>query len=164
LERSYIAKGMRWRAQELATEELGLRHEFEIKRAHAREVTQERYTSLDREIERRSKDQRIELKSLAKRSGSIEQGTLISRLEQLEVMGLAKATFWATHRCPARATSGARRHAVEPRGPIFRIASRPVRTGTYSRRVSTRRRRADAMPFGRSRERERSTVFHLERV
>jgi type IV secretory pathway VirD2 relaxase len=90
LERSYIAKGMRWRAQELATEELGPRHEFDIKRAHAREVTQERFTSLDREIERRSKDDGIELKSLAKRSGRIEQGTLVSRLEQLEVMGFAE--------------------------------------------------------------------------
>jgi type IV secretory pathway VirD2 relaxase len=90
LERSYISKGIRWRAQELATEELGVRHEFEIKRAHSREVTQERFTSLDREIERHSKDHRIEVKALAKRSGSIEQGTLVSRLQHLEVMGLAE--------------------------------------------------------------------------
>ncbi|HLK39414.1 MAG TPA: nucleotidyl transferase AbiEii/AbiGii toxin family protein [Polyangiaceae bacterium] len=66
----------------------------------------------------------------------------------------------APHLRPARATSGARRRAVEPHGAIVRIASRPVRAGTYSQRVSTRRRRADAMPFGRSRERERRTSFH----
>jgi len=36
-ERSYIATGMRWRAQEIATQELGPRHEFELNvRTHAR--------------------------------------------------------------------------------------------------------------------------------
>jgi len=42
LDRSYIATGMRWRAQELATEELGPRREHEIQRVRAKEVSQER--------------------------------------------------------------------------------------------------------------------------
>src|SRR5260370_4155353 len=57
-DRSYIASGMRWRAQEIATHELGPRHEFEIRRAHAREITQERVTSLDPELERLAQDGR----------------------------------------------------------------------------------------------------------
>jgi type IV secretory pathway VirD2 relaxase len=92
LDRSYISRGMRWRAQELATEELGLRHEFEIKRAYAREVTQERFTSLDRELERQSEDNRLKLRSPSKPSGSIDRSTLLARLEQLEAMELARAS------------------------------------------------------------------------
>jgi type IV secretory pathway VirD2 relaxase len=88
-DRSYIASGMRWRAQEIATQELGPRHEFEIRRAHDREVTQERFTSLDREIERLAKDGRLELRS-AKRPTRVDPSTLLSRLEHLEAMRLAE--------------------------------------------------------------------------
>ena len=51
MERAYIARGLRWSAQELATERLGPRLEREIRRTREREVHQERFTSLDREIE-----------------------------------------------------------------------------------------------------------------
>jgi type IV secretory pathway VirD2 relaxase len=98
LDRSYISRGMRWRAQELATEELGLRHEFEIKRAYAREVTQERFTTLDRELERQSEDNVLELRAPPKRAGSIDRSTLLARIEQLEAMQLAErlsASTWA---------------------------------------------------------------------
>jgi type IV secretory pathway VirD2 relaxase len=88
-DRSYIASGMRWRAQEIATQELGPRHEFEIRRAHAREVTQDRFTSLDRELEHLAKDGRLELRS-PKRRTRVDPSVLLSRLEHLEVMGLAE--------------------------------------------------------------------------
>jgi type IV secretory pathway VirD2 relaxase len=88
-DRSYIASGIRWRAQEIATQELGPRHEFEIRRAHVREVTQERFTSLDRELERIAKDGRLELRS-PKRRTRVDPSTLLSRLENLEAMGLAE--------------------------------------------------------------------------
>ncbi len=88
-DRSYIASGMRWRAQEIATQELGPRHEFEIQRAHAREITQERFTSLDRELERLAKDGRLELRSPKPRT-RVDASTLCSRLEHLEAMGLAE--------------------------------------------------------------------------
>ncbi|MDP9000945.1 MAG: DUF3363 domain-containing protein [Myxococcota bacterium] len=89
LERNYIASGMRWRAQELATEELGPRHEFEIRRARVREVTQERFTSLDRELERLADHGRLDLAS-PKRAARVDRSTLLSRLEHLEAMGLAE--------------------------------------------------------------------------
>ena len=88
-DRSYIASGIRWRAQELATQELGPRHEFEIRRARAREVTQERFTSLDREIERLSKDGQVEVRS-AKPSTRVDPSILLGRLEHLEAMGMAE--------------------------------------------------------------------------
>jgi type IV secretory pathway VirD2 relaxase len=88
-ERSYIASGMRWRAQEIATQELGPRHEFEVRRTHAREVTHERFTSLDKEIERLAGRDRIDVRT-PKRRTRVDQSILLSRLEHLEAMGLAE--------------------------------------------------------------------------
>ena len=88
--RSYIASGMRWRAQEVATQELGPRHEFEIRRAHARGITQERFTSLDRELERLTKDGRLELRSPKPRT-RMDPSTLCSRLETPRSDGIGRA-------------------------------------------------------------------------
>ena len=88
-ERSYIASGMRWRAQEIATQELGPRHEFEVRRTHVREVTHERFTSLDKEIERLAGGDRIDVRT-PKRRTRVDSSILLSRLEHLEVMGLAE--------------------------------------------------------------------------
>jgi type IV secretory pathway VirD2 relaxase len=89
LDRSYISNGLRWRAQELATEEIGPRLERDIRRVYAKEVTQERFTSLDRELERRTKDSRVQVRS-RQRSGPIDDSTLVGRLEHLEQMRLAE--------------------------------------------------------------------------
>ena len=48
----YIAHGFRHRAAELATEWLGPRTELEIQQTLQREVEQERWTSLDRTLQR----------------------------------------------------------------------------------------------------------------
>jgi hypothetical protein len=95
-DRAYISNGMRWRAQEIATEELGPRSEFEIRRAHVREVTQERFTSLDRVLERRLRDDQVPVRSSG-RSGGIEESLLTAQLEHLAELQLAKpisATEW----------------------------------------------------------------------
>ncbi len=88
-DRGYTASGMRWRAQEIATRELGPRRELEIRQAHMREVTQERFTSLDRELERLSVDGRLELRT-PKPPTRVNPAILCSRLEQLEATGLAE--------------------------------------------------------------------------
>jgi type IV secretory pathway VirD2 relaxase len=89
LDRGYISKGMRWRAQEIATEELGPRHELAIRRGHVHEVTQDRFTSLDRELERRAVNQEVKARS-RERPGLIDESTLLARLEHLEQMRLAQ--------------------------------------------------------------------------
>jgi type IV secretory pathway VirD2 relaxase len=89
LPRAYVSNGLRWRAQELATEELGPRHEFELQRAHAKEVAQDRFTALDRELERRAKDNRVEPRSRARYS-RIDESTLVARLGHLERLRLAE--------------------------------------------------------------------------
>ena len=51
IDRTYISERMRWRAQNLLTDELGPRLDFDVDRQLAREVTQERVeTTLDRRI------------------------------------------------------------------------------------------------------------------
>ncbi len=94
--RGYISTGLRWRAQELATEELGQRREVDVERAYAKEATQQRFTTLDRELERRGPDHHVEVRVRA-RSGRIDESLVIARLEHLESMRLAErlsGTSW----------------------------------------------------------------------
>jgi type IV secretory pathway VirD2 relaxase len=90
IDRGYISAGMRWRAQELATDELGQRPERDVRRAQEREVTQQRFTTLDRELERRAPpDRLVEARTRAPR-GRIDESLLIARLEHLEGLRLAE--------------------------------------------------------------------------
>src|SRR5258708_11932966 len=89
LDRGYISNGLRWSAQEIATEELGPRQELDVRRAHAKEITQERFTSIDRELERRTFEGRLDIRALA-RPGRIDSSTLVARLEHLERLRLAE--------------------------------------------------------------------------
>jgi hypothetical protein len=89
LGRGYISQGLRWRAQELATEELGPRLAIDVLRVRAKEVTQERFTSLDRELERRAAENLVEARSNG-RVGRIDESTLVARLEHLESLRLAE--------------------------------------------------------------------------
>jgi type IV secretory pathway VirD2 relaxase len=91
LDRAYISNGLRWRAQELATEELGPRPEHDIRRAHVKEITQERFTSLDRELERRMAGGLVEVRSGPHRA-RIDESTLLARLQHLERLHLAERT------------------------------------------------------------------------
>ena len=89
LDRGYVSNGLRWCAQAIATEELGPRLDHEIERAHAKEVAQERFTLLDRELERRAVDSHVEVPS-RRRLGRIDESTLVARLEHLEALRLAE--------------------------------------------------------------------------
>ncbi len=97
LDRAYISSGMRWRAQEIATEELGPRHELDIRRTLAKELTQDRFTSLDRELARRINGDRIRVGRLGS-EGAVEESLLVGRLEHLETVRVAERmsrTEWA---------------------------------------------------------------------
>lgn len=52
IDRAYVSEGIRFRAEERVTLELGVRSEREMNQALEREVDAERWTSLDRKIER----------------------------------------------------------------------------------------------------------------
>lgn len=88
MDRDYISNVIRWRAQTVATNELGHRSDYAIKRQRDREVDQERFTSLDRELERRSKGT-ISL-SAFKGLPSDRRARLVGRLRVLEQLALAR--------------------------------------------------------------------------
>ena len=88
--RDYIAHGMRHRASELATQWLGPRTEIEIRESLSKEVTQERWTNLDRTIQQKTRNGKVELRyEPADADGRFRRGFLIGRLDHLTAMGLA---------------------------------------------------------------------------
>ena len=90
--RDYIAKGMRQRASELATEWLGLRTEREIREGLQREAEQERWTSLDRGLQQQARQSRDGVVELAANANAARQPRtlLVGRLRRLTGMGLAQ--------------------------------------------------------------------------
>ena len=91
IDRDYIREGMRTRAEERITAELGPRSEREIHAALEREVDADRWTSLDRRL-RRMADETGGIVDLRPGSGddSEMRRLLIGRAEKLERLGLAK--------------------------------------------------------------------------
>ena len=101
ISRDYIAQGMRERASALATEWLGPRTELEIHQSLRREVDQERWTSLDRALQRETQGGLIHINQPADDPGRRQQRVfLIGRLQRLQRMGLAHESapgVWAVH-------------------------------------------------------------------
>ncbi|WP_186123229.1 relaxase/mobilization nuclease and DUF3363 domain-containing protein [Burkholderia gladioli] len=101
ISRDYIAEGMRRRASELATEWLGPRTELEIQRAMQRQVDQERWTGLDRTLQREAGDDGlIRIERFVEPRLLRQREVLIGRLQHLQRMGLAteqQPGAWAIH-------------------------------------------------------------------
>jgi len=95
--RDCIRSGLRSRAENLATKALGARTELVAEEARQKEITQARYTSLDRIIQRENDGQSssfaiitdITAPGLSDRERRLHQN-LSARLAHLEKMGLAK--------------------------------------------------------------------------
>jgi type IV secretory pathway VirD2 relaxase len=124
ISRDYIAKGMRHRAAELATEWLGPRTALEMQRALLREVDQERWTSLDRTLQRVAVDGLVRAETFAEPRLQPQRQTLIGRLQRLQRMGLAieqQPGTWAVH---AEAEPTLR--AMGERGDIIRTMQRAM--------------------------------------
>lgn len=86
----YISSGMRVRASEIATTWLGPRTDLEIQAALRRDVDQERWTVLDRELQSRSRGGRIDLEERSTEPlTASRRAMLIGRLQRLETLGLA---------------------------------------------------------------------------
>jgi type IV secretory pathway VirD2 relaxase len=97
IDRAYISNGLRWRAQELATEELGPRPKYDLARQRAREISQDRFTSIDRDIEKRVVGHQIEVRK-GRGGASHHESLIIGRLEHLRALGLAdkqSGTVWS---------------------------------------------------------------------
>ena len=92
IDRDYIREGMRGRAEEHVTAELGHRTEREIEQALQREVGAERWTSLDRSLQRLHDESGvIDLRPDPSGHARSDRALLIGRATALERLGLADA-------------------------------------------------------------------------
>ena len=124
ISRDYIAEGMRYRSAELATEWLGPRTELEIQRAMQREVDQERWTGLDRTLQRVAEDGLVRPETLTEPRLQRQRQMLIGRLQRLQRMGLAteqQPGTWAIH-----ADAEPTLRAMGERGDIIRTMLRAM--------------------------------------
>ncbi|HCI5738318.1 TPA: relaxase/mobilization nuclease and DUF3363 domain-containing protein [Klebsiella variicola subsp. variicola] len=121
----YIAHGFRHRAAELATEWLGPRTELEIRQTLQREVDQERWTSLDRTLQREAGDDgRVQIERFNEPRLQRQRLLLIGRLQRLQRLGLADETqpgTWAVH-----ADAEKTLRALGERGDIIRTVQRAM--------------------------------------
>ncbi|ETD54003.1 relaxase/mobilization nuclease and DUF3363 domain-containing protein [Pseudomonas aeruginosa] len=121
----YITHGFRHRAAELATEWLGPRTELEIRQTLGREVEQERWTSLDRTLQREAgEDGRVRIERFNEPNLQRQRLLLIGRLRRLQRLGLADETqpgSWAIHTDAEKTL-----RALGERGDIIRTMQRAM--------------------------------------
>jgi type IV secretory pathway VirD2 relaxase len=88
----YMADGMRTRAQKIATQWLGPRTELEIQESLRKEISQARFTSLDRQLLQHAQSNQVHLTATKNSSrGHVHTLPLLgARLQHLEALGLAQ--------------------------------------------------------------------------
>ncbi|MGD9656995.1 MAG: relaxase/mobilization nuclease domain-containing protein [Methylocystis sp.] len=91
INRDYISRGFRARAEQLVNLELGPRSEQEICRALERQVDADRWTPLDQTLAREGArhDGMIDLRPVGNRAQDAERTMLVARARKLERLGLA---------------------------------------------------------------------------
>lgn len=90
ISRDYIKEGMRARAQDLVTQELGPRTDHEIRRDLERQIEAERWTDLDRQLARDSyRTGVVDLAPHPDRQPDEFHQMKVGRLRKLETLGLA---------------------------------------------------------------------------
>lgn len=90
--RDYIKEGMRNRAQDLITQELGQRTDLDIRRALERQVAAERWTQLDRQLVRDAdRNGVIDLAPMPDQKPDPYLTLKVGRLRHLESLGLAES-------------------------------------------------------------------------
>jgi type IV secretory pathway VirD2 relaxase len=121
----YIAHGFRHRAAELATEWLGPRTELEIQQSMQREVEQERWTGLDRTLQREAgDDHQVQIERFNDPKLRHHRQLLIGRLQHLQRLGLADEVqpgIWDIHTDTEKTL-----RALGERGDIIRTLQRAM--------------------------------------
>jgi len=119
--REYIAHGLRERAAELVTLDLGPRTDREIERRLRHDVEQERLTAIDRRLIRRMDDERI---VTARDNDPFQQAVAAGRLRKLGTMGLAEDLGGGRWRLEEGLEDTLRR--MGERGDIVRLMQREL--------------------------------------
>ena len=125
--RDYISRGFRQRAQELVTAELGPRQEHEIQTAMRREIAQDRFTSIDRDLQRQTDDNGVLDVRGDPGAGyaRFKQSLNLARLEKLEGMGLAEQVAVGRWRLADNMETNLR--ALGQRGDIIKMMHAEMR-------------------------------------
>lgn len=127
--RDYIAHGMRERAAEIVTLDLGPRSDLEIEDRFARQVSQERLTDLDRALRRAgSEDGELSLNQV--KSGAAHHHWA-GRLQSLARMGLAEEIAPARWKLSAELEQTLR--AMGERGDIIKMMHRELAARSLDR-------------------------------
>jgi type IV secretory pathway VirD2 relaxase len=131
IDRDYISRGLRDRAEARATLELGPRSQQQIDRSLAREVAAERWTSLDRSIAARADEQGlVDLRPSAGMQPGKCDLLLTGRAQTLERLGIAQAAGPA--RWVLRAGMESTLRELGERGDIIKTMHRAMRDAGHA--------------------------------
>jgi type IV secretory pathway VirD2 relaxase len=86
---NYLMQGLRGRASQLITDELGPRRELDIMRAEQREISADRFTGLDRRLSALSKEGVVAIDPAGTDAQRFERASMLQRLRHLEGLHLA---------------------------------------------------------------------------
>ncbi|GAY20138.1 type IV secretory pathway, VirD2 component [Sphingobium fuliginis] len=131
IDRDYIREGMRARAEERVTVELGLRTEQEIRIALEREVEADRWTSLDRRLQRMADDTggMVDLRPGGADDPEMRR-LLVGRATKLERLGLSDREGPAVWSIRPGAEHALRDLSI--RGDIIKTMHRAMRDGGHT--------------------------------
>lgn len=87
---NYLMQGLRGRASQLITDELGPRRELDILRAEQREITADRFTGIDRKLAALSRDSILVIEPAGTDAQRFDRASLLQRLRHLEGLHLAE--------------------------------------------------------------------------
>ncbi|MCR9193079.1 MAG: DUF3363 domain-containing protein [Hyphomonas sp.] len=142
--RDYLMKGIRARAEETLTQELGPRRDIEIVKSRHREVLQDRFTGLDREIDRLSNQRVVELSPGSNALGRFTRSLHEQRLSHLEQLHLAKNLGEGRWQLTPRWDQALK--AMGRKGDIIRALAAGVEPGKHTDRVRFFEERTDDLP------------------
>jgi type IV secretory pathway VirD2 relaxase len=131
--REYIAHGLRERAAELATLDLGPRTDREIQDRLRHDVEQDRLTAIDRRLLRRMDAERI---TGPAHNDPFQQAVATGRLRKLAAMGLAEDLGGGRWRLAAEMEETLRR--MGERGDIIRLMQREITASGLERAPADR--------------------------
>ena len=124
--RDYISHGLRGRASELATDLLGPQTELEMRERMTREVGQERWTGLDRQLAEHARDGVVDVRDVPNAGDhGFKRGLLVGRLQLLEQLGLAEPQ--AAGRWTIAPEAEPTLRAMGERGDIIRTMQRAMK-------------------------------------
>jgi type IV secretory pathway VirD2 relaxase len=134
--RDYIKEGMRDRARNLITQELGPRTEQDIRRELERQIASDRWTKLDRQLLRdMTSDGIIDLAPLPSRQPDAFHALKVGRLRKLAALGLADEVGAGQWTIPDKAEATLR--ALGERGDIIKRIHRGLSSNGIERNIAS---------------------------